>query len=575
MKKILLSICLILIVGFISVFALTDNFKIDSTKLSFAESNKNKNVLDTFEKDYALSASISTNDKVLEEEMITLSKKMTYLLLGDINNSDESSEEYYKRHQDYLEMGTYKSFPRDENSESGYDESIKNYSYASISEFAVPSLFLQFNELGIQYSYFGDIRITVSDNLIISTVALPSIKMYEENKNDPMKIDIVETNLVITYYFLEVNGEYTLCYLFGETGDELAEYFSELENYENKGTMQLASSYDSNLKTLYDYSKLDAVTEQEINSIYNSNKDNIVILNSHYNNYSVASANGFYISDGLIVTSWNFLEKSLVGAQYIVITDNNGNYLELDGIVTANPESDVAVIKLKNKTNKKISLGDSTKLEVEDPVFAISSKTGIGLTIQNGIVISNDNYIQSAIPLTESDEGSPLFDKQGLVVGMNTSQQTNSSISLAVTSNVLKEIQEKFSNIDFDSIKTISFEELKEKYYYVDYNEEIINNNIPKSKWKKYKKIGNIEDTINLELIKASYEDGIVSLRYKNDISEYISSMQLSTPFREQLIDEGFKEKLVSSEKCIYENNKYQVIIMSEFDYLIIVMVIL
>ena len=65
--------------------------------------------------------------------------------------------------------------------------------------------------------------------------------------------------------------------------------------------MQVAPSYDSSLKQIYDYSKLNAMTEEKINNIYNSNKSNIVILNSYYNNYSVASANGFFINEGLII----------------------------------------------------------------------------------------------------------------------------------------------------------------------------------------------------------------------------------------------------------------------------------
>ena len=76
-----------------------------------------------------------------------------------------------------------------------------------------------------------------------------------------------------------------------------------------------------------------------------------------------------------------------------------------------------------------------------------------------------------------------------------------------------------------------------------------------------------------MELVKASYKDGIVSLRYKNNISDYISSMQLAASFKEQLVKDGYKEITNNPTKTIYKNNKYQVIIMDEFDYLIIVMV--
>ena len=573
MKKIIIG-TIVLLFSIVSVCALSNNFSINSSKLSLFSNNKKDSVLDNFNDNYELSHSISSTD-VKEEEIIKLTKKMTYLLLGDFNNYNESSEEYYKRHQEYLSMGAHRTYPKDENSQSGYDESNQNYSFAVISAFTLPSLFLKFDEIEVIYNSYGDIRITNLDSLdlVISSITLPKVKIKEENDYDPSKYDIVETNLMITYYFLKINDEYKLCYLYGETGEAFEEYFTSLENTENKSTMQAAMPYDSELKNLYNYSKLDMVTEEQTNSIYNSNKNNIVILNSYYNNYSVGTANGFFINNGLIITTWNFLEKALTEAQYIAIKDSNGISYSIDGIVTANPETDIAVIKLKENINRKVNLGSSEELKIEDPIFIISSKRGVGLTLQKGIIIANDGYIQSAIPLSNTDEGSPLLDKNGNVVGINTAKQINTSISLAVNSNVLKEVQNKFNNIDFEMIETISFNELKEKYYYIKYNDEVVANNISKRKWKEYSKIGNIEENIKLELVKASYKDGVVSLRYQNGISDFISSMQLSSSFREQLIKDGYKEVLKGNKKYIYENKKYQVIVMDEFDYLIVVMV--
>lgn len=572
MKKLLVII--IFMFCSIPVYAFTNSFKIDSSKLAFSTSGKKELLLDKFNKDYELSRSISSENSEKEQEIIDLTKRTTYLLLGDFNNNSESSEDYYKRHQEYLKLGAYHTFPKDKNSKLGYDESIENYQYAVISSLAVPQLFIKFNDLDILYSNYGDIRISISKNLVMSIVYLPKVKMKEENPDNPLEYNLVETDLVITYYFLKINDEYKLAYLFGNTGEEIDGYFASLENNEEKSTtMQAAPAYDSNLKELFDFSKLNSLDKNIISNIYDSNKNRIVILNSYYNNYSIASANGFFISDGLIITTWNFMEKSLKEAQFFAIKDNNGKSYEIDGIVTANPETDIVIIKLKNKTAEKVSFGDSKELKVEDPVISISSKTGVGLTTQKGIVISNDGYLQSSIPLLDSDAGSPLFNKDGKVVGMNTSKQVNSSVSLAISSEILIEVQEKFKSVDFDKIEVISFDKLKEQFYYVKYNDELISNKISSSNWKKYSKIGNIEDTIKLKLIKASYRDGAVSLRYKNGISNYISSMQLAGAFKDKLLEQGYEEILSSDKKSIYKNKKYQVVIMDEFDYLIVVMV--
>ena len=49
--------------------------------------------------------------------------------------------------------------------------------------------------------------------------------------------------------------------------------------------------------------------------------------------------------------------------------------------------------------------------------------------------------------------------------------------------------------------------------------------------------------------------------------------MQYSSKFQKELLNQGYTEKLRSEEKSIYENEEYQIILMEEFDYLIIVMV--
>ena len=571
MKKLLISIFIIFI-GCTSVFALANGFSIDTSNLSFTNSKKTS-VVNNFNEEYNLSYSITSNDAEFEEQIINLSKKTTYLLLGKANNTDESSEEYYKRHQDYLALRYNPEVPKDESTITGLDYESQEFKDDLVSGMTIPGMFLILDELGIVYSTIGDVRVSKTDNAVMSMVSLPNITIKEESKENPMEYETTRTNLILYYYFKELNGEYKLYYLMGETTDSLNEYFAEVESTEDKSVMQVAPSYDTSLSDIYDYSKLDAISDEQINEIYNNNSKNTVVLNSYYNNMNVASANGFFINDGLVITTWNFIEKSLIDAQYIAIKDSQGNNLSIDGIVTANPETDIAVIKLKDKTGTSVNLGNSDNLKTEDPAFIISSKTSVGLTIQKGIIVVNDGYIQTAIPLSLSDEGSMLINSEGQVVGINTAKQVNTSISIAVNANVLKEIQNKFANLDFNNLEAISFDSLKEQYYYTKYNDEVVKNNIPANRWDEYSKIGNIKESINLELVKANYEDGIVSLRYQNGISKYISSMQLASQFKNNLLENGYTEVLNSSKKCIYEGKDYQVIIMEEFNYLIIVMV--
>ena len=570
MKKIIFSLILI-IFSVISVYALSNNFTINHNEFSFLENETNKSFFNEFNDDYELTNSIEFSESDVEKEIEELTKKIVFLLLGRFNNTNESSEEYYKRYNEYLDLRYAPEIPKDENSYTGYDENSQEYKDDTFSRISVPGIFKVFDELKVNYSSFGNIQVLIEDDVIISSIILPNVLIKEEDKSNPLEYVNVQTNITIYCFFKELNGEYKLYHLFGEIYDNLDDYFTQVENDEKSKSMQISTSYDSQLKDIYDFSKVYALTTNQLDGIYNSNSNNIVVLNSYYNNYLVASANGFFINDGLVVTTWKYIEKSLGEAQFMAIRDNNGNSYKIDGIVTVNMDTDVAVLKLKDKVNNKVVLGDYKQLNKEDPVISISSKTGVGLSLQSGIVVSTDGYINTSIPMVKSDEGSPLFNSLGQVVGMNTSNQVNTSISLAINSDILKEIQNKFNNVSFEDIKCVSFDKLKENYY-VKYNDEKVKKDIPTLKWNKYSKIGDIENTISLELVKANYKDGVVSLRYHNVFSDYLDTMSFANAFKEQLIKDGFKEKLKSSKKCIYENNKYQVVIISEFDYLIVVM---
>lgn len=572
MKKKILLITLLSISAF-GVFALSNKFTIDSSKFSFSKNYKQNSVTNEFNKDYALTYNISSGNEELKEEITALSKKVTYLLLGQGDMTNESSLEYYERRNKYLELKYDPEIPKDSNSYSGYDETSQEYKDSILSDFVIPQMFSQLDELNITYNSIGAIRVGVVDDYVISMVSLPNATLKQENSEEPMKYDTVKTNLIMYYYFKKLNDEYKLYYLFGEGTDDLSQYFGSIEDNENTKNLVIAQNNDTKLREIYDFSKADSLDENKLNQIYNSNSKNILILSAYYNTSLVASANGVLISDGLVVTTWNFLEKALINSQFFAIKDNEGNSYQIDGIVTANPETDLVVIKLKDKVTATTTLGNIDNVNILDAVMTISSKSGVGLSLQTGIVTSKDGYIQSAIPLRETDEGSPLYNDAGQLIGINTAKAVNTSVSLAIDVNALEEIKNKIGSKDFDSIKTVSFNELKEKYYYTNYNEEKIVNSISDTKWQTFKKIGDIENNIKLDLVKASYDNNVVSLRYKNGISKYINSMQLASSFKEELINTGYRETLNSSTKCIYVSNDYKVMIMDEFDYLIIVMV--
>ncbi len=566
--KIAISLLLITTMG-TSSLAITRKLLVNNETFSFID--KEEKISSKFDSKYNITNNDNGVDYQLERIITDLTKKTTYLLLGEPNIQNESSENYYKRHKDYLKLRYNPEVPKDKNNYLGLDVNSQEYEDDILSGMSVPGMFLELNELEIKYNSYGEIRIAkIDDDNVISIITLSNVKMKEQDQNNPMNYNTIQTDLKIYYYFKKLNNEYKLLYLYGETNDEIHAYIED--NDEKLGVLSQNSDYNSQLRDLYDFSQADNIKEETLNKIYDENKSKVVFLNSTYNIGTVTSANGFFISEGLIVTTYNYIEQSLMKAQKITISDSLGNVYELDGIVTMNAENDIAILKVKNKNENYIKFEDVNPIEKEDAIITLNTKTGVGLTTSKGIATAIDKNIQTSIPISEEAQGSPLFNNEGKIIGMLNSKILNSSVSFATKSNILKEYYKKLAEINDEEIEAIPFEELKDNYY-IKYNDEAVINNVPKDKLKEYSNVENIDEMINLKLIKDSYKDGIISLRYKNDIKNYIDTMQFAIEYIENLKNKGYEEKYASDSKVIYENEKSQIIIMEEFDYLIIVMV--
>ncbi len=562
-KRLIVPLVILAILGTTSFAAINGIVINDETFLKF---NKEKTLLSNFDKSYDVENNLENEDSEIKDKITELTKRTTYLLLGEANSENESSEDYYKRHKDYLELRYNPDIPKDANSE--LDKDSQEYKDDVVSGISVPGMFLKLNELDIKYNSYGRVKVAVVDDKeVISSITLKNIKMKKQSNQDPMKYDIVKTDLKMYYFFKKLNEEYKLFYLYGETNDDLESNINE-----EKRISTTNEDYDSKLENVYDFSKAKAITDETLKNIYNENKSKVVFLNSLYNSEIITSANGFFINEGLIITTYNFVEKSLVGAQDIIISDTQGIAYELDGIVTMNADNDTAILKVKNKNLNFIQIQDSEKRKKEDAIISLNSKDGAKLTTSRGIIIAPNKSMETSVIATEEIQGSPLFNIDGKLVGMINSKTLDMSVSSATDLDIVKAYYEKFLDKKVEEIKSVSFKELKENYY-IKYNEEKDINKLQTSKLSEFKGAENIDNLIKLKLVKSFYKDGIVSLRYKNEIYKYIDTMYFAGKFKEELKNNGYEEKNISKTKAIYERNKNKIIIMTEFNYLIIIMV--
>lgn len=551
-KKILI---LIIFIFTITVSA-SNKFTVKNIKL-----NREEEIINKLPEENKLSYKIDYEDE--NQEIIDLSKKITYLLLGP-SNKDETSEEYYKRHKDFLNM-RYKPVIPTKNGNP--DTNSQEYKDDIVSSFTVSTMFITVNEMNINYSTFGDINVSKSNDLVLSTVLLPSVTMKKEDSLDATKYNTINTNLVMYYFFKKNNNNYELYYLVVDSENNIDEYLNYINENGKRNSVNIARDYSDTLNNVYNVTNLKKINNNTINNLYENNKNKIVKILSYYKDGSSMLGNGFFINKGLVVTTWDYLKKTLMHGEEIKVIVNNKSY-DVEGIVTINKDSNIVVLKLVNEISSGINIASNIK--IGDSVISISNQV-IGYKANKGLLVSDNGYLQSTIPVSTTDEGSPLFNVNGEVIGMNTGILSNSPSSFSIPYKSLIEIKDKFT-MAFNEIKTISFKELK-KEYYVNYGNEEKIDNVSSSRFDMINELTDISNNIHMKLVKANYYNGVVSLRYKNNMDN-INPMKMAESFKNNLLNNGWKEELYSNKKCIYEKGNYQVILIEEFNYLIVIMVI-
>jgi Do/DeqQ family serine protease len=140
---------------------------------------------------------------------------------------------------------------------------------------------------------------------------------------------------------------------------------------------------------------------------------------------------------GYVVTN-NHVVKNAQRIQ-LTLSDRRERQAKLVG---ADPQSDIAILKLDADSLKDIPLGTSSDLRVGDYVIAIGDPYGIGQTTTFGIVsalgrtdlgIENyEDFIQTDASINPGNSGGALVNMAGQLVGMNTAIYSGSGGSVGV-----------------------------------------------------------------------------------------------------------------------------------------------
>lgn len=111
------------------------------------------------------------------------------------------------------------------------------------------------------------------------------------------------------------------------------------------------------------------------------------------------------------------------------------------------------------------------------------------------------------------------------------------------------------------------------KNYQGKFVEETVKINISDELYNNYRGVGDVDHTMSLKPVKVTAYNGIISFRYVNNLYETIDSMDMALDFRLELERSGYQLKINSDKKKIYEGKEYKVVILKEFNYLIIIII--
>ncbi len=168
------------------------------------------------------------------------------------------------------------------------------------------------------------------------------------------------------------------------------------------------------------------------------------------------------LGSGVIVSPQGYILTNnhvIAAADEIQVALQNGKTIQAK-VVGADPETDLAVLKINLKNLPVITLGNSKALRVGDVVLAIGNPFGVGQTVTSGIISAIgrnmlginafENFIQTDAAINPGNSGGALITARGNLIGINTaifsksggSQGIGFAIPMSLAKNVMTQIIE-------------------------------------------------------------------------------------------------------------------------------------
>ena len=147
-----------------------------------------------------------------------------------------------------------------------------------------------------------------------------------------------------------------------------------------------------------------------------------------------ATGSGIVIdSNGTILTNYHVVENAIK----VTVSLKKGQTVDAQ-VVGKDPSNDLAVLRIPTDglVLHPLTLGDSSGVQVGDPVLAIGNPFDLERTLTTGVIsalqrqitapngFTIDNVLQTDAPINPGNSGGPLLDASGRVIGINSQIET-------------------------------------------------------------------------------------------------------------------------------------------------------
>jgi len=184
------------------------------------------------------------------------------------------------------------------------------------------------------------------------------------------------------------------------------------------------------------------VTAQADRIYAENSKAVVVIVAVNEQAGSVSQGSGFIVrEDGAVVTNYHVINTA---SKIKIKVDER--VFDVEGLLYADVENDVAILKIDGKNFPKVKLGEFEKVQVGEKVFVISSPQGFENTVSEGIlsgirrVDETRKVLQITAAISPGSSGAPVFNSKGEAIGIATFLVAEAqSINFAMPINLIKD----------------------------------------------------------------------------------------------------------------------------------------